>query len=137
MILGINHVGLAVRSIDEIVSRLETLFGARELGRESYPELGQTSSIVQVGDSLLELMEPIGEAGVIPKFLAEHGQGLHHISLLSDDADRDRAKIAASGARVLGSLEGDLRVIFTHPKDSGGVIYEITDVPYPRTTEGS
>ena len=45
MILGINHVGLAVRSIDEMVSRLETLFEARELGRESYPELGQTSSI--------------------------------------------------------------------------------------------
>lgn len=130
MILGINHVGIVVKSIDETVAVLSAAFGAEELSRKSFPELGQTSCMVRMGSGLFELMEPYGEQGVVPKFLAEHGQGLHHVSLLSDDLAGDHAACRAGGIRVLGDPDGELRVVFTHPKDTKGVIYEITDLPF-------
>lgn len=129
MITGLNHIGIAVESIDQTMHILE-IFGARELGWKTYPELGQTSCMVQIGDSLLELMEPIGTQGVVPKFLATHGQGLHHISLLTDDLVQEAASIAERGIRVLGNPNGELRVVFTHPKDTKGVVYELTDIPF-------
>lgn len=132
MITGLNHIGIVVESIDRTIETLESIFGAKELDRKSFPELGQTSCMVQIGDSLLELMEPIGTKGVVPKFLAEHGQGLHHISLLSDDVKQEYLTIAEKGIRVLGDPDSKLRVVFTHPKDTNGVIYEVTDIPFQK-----
>lgn len=130
MIKGVNHVGIIVRSIDETLECLSGAFGAVELNRRSFPELGQTSCIVQLGNSQLELMEPCGERGVVPKFLAEHGPGLHHVSLLSDDLDGDYRHCVQRGLKMLGEPGGELRVVFTHPKSTGGVIYELTDLPF-------
>ncbi len=132
MITGLNHIGIVVESIDRTIETLESIFGAKELDRKSFPELGQTSCMVQIGDSLLELMEPIGTKGVVPKFLADHGQGLHHISLLSDDVKQEYLTIAEKGIRVLGDPDSKLRVVFTHPKDTNGVIYEVTDIPFQK-----
>ena len=73
MITGVSHIGLAVKSIDETLEKWTVLFGAREIARRELPELGQTSALVAVGDSRFELMEPLGEEGVIPSFLAKHG----------------------------------------------------------------
>ena len=89
MITGINHVGLVVKNIDETLHLLTSLFGAREIGRRAYPDLGQTSCLVAIGDSKYELMEPTGTEGVVPKFLAKYGEGFHHISLLSDNLNAD------------------------------------------------
>lgn len=130
MITGLNHIGIVVDNIDRTILTLEMLFGARELERNAFPELGQTSCMVQLGNSLLELMEPIGDQGVVSKFLATRGQGLHHISLLTDDLDGEAAAIKKRGVRILGDLNGKLRVVFTHPKDTNGVIYELTDMPF-------
>lgn len=129
MIQRINHIGLCVNSIDDTLAVL-AVFGAKEISRQAYPELGQTSCMVGLGPDLFELMEPIGEQGVVPKFLATHGQGLHHISLLSDDLDADYARLQQEGIRVLGDLEDPMRVVFTHPKTTAGVIYELTDIPF-------
>ena len=96
MILGLNHIGIAVESIDQTLRVLSEAFGAQELDRKSYPELGQTSCMGQLKDSLLELMEPIGTQGVVPKFLAVHGQGLHHVSLLTDGLAQLLSRSAAS-----------------------------------------
>lgn len=132
MITGLNHIGIVVESIDRTIEKLEMIFGAKELDRKSFPELGQTSCMVQIGDGLLELMEPIGTKGVVPKFLEEHGQGLHHISLLSDDVKQEYLSIAEKGVRVLGDPDSELRVVFTHPKDTSGIIYEVTDIPFQK-----
>lgn len=135
MIKGLNHIGIVVENIDQTVQTLESIFGAKELDRKSFPELGQTSCMVQLGNCLLELMEPIGTKGVVPKFLADHGQGLHHISLLSDNVQQEHLAITAKGVRMLGDPDSELRVVFTHPKDTNGIIYEITDIPFQ--AEGS
>ncbi len=126
MISGINHIGIAVESIDSTLEALR-VFGAKTVHRQSYPELGQTSCMVQLGSGLLELMEPVGDTGVIPKFLREKGPGLHHISLLSTRLEEECAALREKGMRVLGDPDSNIRMVFTHPKETGGVIYEITD----------
>lgn len=130
MIKELNHIGIVVESIDATMQTLTSIFGAKELDRKAFPDLGQTSYMVQLGNILLEIMEPIGTEGVVPKYLKQHGQGLHHISLLSENVHQEYLSIAEKGVRILGDSEGELHVIFTHPKDTNGVIFEITDIPF-------
>ena len=75
MIKGIHHVGFVVRSIDDVLEFLKRAYGAKEIERQRFPELGQVSSLVQIGDGKLELMEPLGNVGVVPKFLETKGEG--------------------------------------------------------------
>ena len=129
MFLGINHVGLVVKSIDETMEVLK-LFGAEEKGRKTIPERGQTSCMVRLGSGMFELMEPYGDTGVVPKYLAERGQGIHHVSLLCDDVESEIGRLSAEGIRILGTPDNPDRVVFTHPKSTAGVLYEITDNPF-------
>lgn len=129
MFLGINHVGLVVKSIDETLDVLK-LFGAQEKGRKTIPERGQTSCMVQLGSGMFELMEPYGDTGVVPKFLAEHGQGIHHVSLLCDNITTEIGRLSENGVRILGTPDNPDHVVFTHPKSTGGVLYELTDKPF-------
>lgn len=123
MIKKVNHIGFAVRSIDDTLKMLEKAFGAKELGRMEYPAMGQVSCLVAVGSSRYELMEPIGDKGVVPKFLANHGEGFHHISLLTDDLDQECADMEVAGITITAKM-GD--TFFTHPKSTGGIVYEVT-----------
>lgn len=124
MITGINHIGLVVKNIDETLKMLSVLFGAKEIGRRAYPELGQTSCLVSIGNSKLELMEPLGNEGVVPKFLAKYGEGFHHISLLSDNINSDCDYFERKGVEILGRSE---KIAFTHPRTTGGILYEIAE----------
>jgi methylmalonyl-CoA/ethylmalonyl-CoA epimerase len=127
MITGVSHIGLAVKSIDETLAKWAVIFGAREIGRREIPELGQTSALVMIGGSRFELMEPLGEEGVIPAFLEKHGEGFHHISFHSDGLDQDRALMEQADVRIVG-IPGE-PVMFTHPRSTNGVVFEITDRP--------
>lgn len=126
MITGINHVGIVVNDVQEYAAMLHELLNAEIVETVAFPEAGQTSCLVRFGDSSYELMSPLGEDGVVGKFLAKNGQGFHHISLLSDDFDADVAELEAKGVKIIGISEtGGMRYAFTHPKTSGGVLYEI------------
>lgn len=124
MIKKVNHIGFVVRSIDAYLDMLKKNFGAVELGRKSYPAMGQTSCLVAIGESRYELMEPLGDQGVVPKYLATHGEGFHHISLLTDDLAAECDAMEAGGAKIVAKVED---TAFTHPKSTGGIVYEVTD----------
>lgn len=133
MIKGLAHIGVAVNNIDESLKILNTAFGAVEVspgGRMSFPEIGQTSALIQIGDCLFEFMEPYGDVeGTVTKFLKKHGPGLHHISLKTDDIDAEDQKLADVGIHSLGKTPADAegsRVFFTHPKETSSIVFEIT-----------
>ena len=127
MISELLHIGFAVRSIDEALEKLKPL-GAVELDRKEFPHIGQTSALVAVGNIRYELMEPLGTEGVIPKFLEKHGEGFHHISFKCDSADEESARLLAQGVALLSKQPGDGKTkFFTHPKSTGGIIYEINE----------
>ena len=128
VIIGINHVGFVVESIDDVLEFLRRAYNAKEIDRHEFPELGQVSCLVQIGDGKFELMEPLGNVGVVPNFLKTKGEGFHHISLLSDNFEKDCEKLEDQGVKLIGkSYEGPFKVAFTHPKSSKGVIYEIAE----------
>jgi methylmalonyl-CoA/ethylmalonyl-CoA epimerase len=130
MIKGINHVGIVVKNLDEVLSVLREAFGAEEIQRMEIPPMKQISSIVRVGDSCFELMEPTAPEGPAGSFLETKGGGLHHISLLCDNVEVLCDKLESEGLRVIGKiLEGPFRVAFLHPKSAKGVLYELTDTP--------
>jgi len=124
MITGINHIGLVVKNIDETLAVLSNLFGAREIGRKAFPEMGQTSCLIAIGESQFELMEPLGSEGVVPKFLAKNGEGFHHISLLSTDLNADCSELEKKGVKIVSKGEN---VAFPHPKNTRGILYEIAE----------
>ena len=129
MIKGINHVGFVVKSIDDVLEFLARVYDAKEIDRQEFPELGQVSCLVQIGDGKFELMEPLGDVGVVPKFLKTHGEGLHHVSLLSDNLEEDCQRLENQGVEIIGrSYEGSFKTAFTHPRSSKGVIYEIAEL---------
>ena len=125
MITGINHIGICVKCIDNVLDVWKKSMNPIEIGRASYPKMGQTSAMIKIGSSFFELMEPIGEEGVIAEFLKKYGEGIHHISIHSTNIRADKAAFEAVGIRVLGKA-GD-PMLFTHPKSNFGIVFEITE----------
>lgn len=126
MIQCVKHIGIAVNSIDETMERWARLYGAVEEKRSTFAEIGQTSALVRIGPSYFELMEPYGEKGVVSNYLAKHGPGLHHISLLSDALQDDISRLEQDGVKMIGK---DMPIVFTHPKTTDGIVLEITEMP--------
>ena len=127
MIQKIKHIGVAVQSIDKTMELWSRAFGAVELKRAAFEMVGQTSALVKIGETYIELMEPLvgAEHSTVRKFLESHGEGIHHLSLKSSDLAADVANLQACGVKVLGAGQP---VVFTHPKTSGGIVYEITEM---------
>ncbi len=127
MIIGMKHIGVAVRSIDDTMALWSELYGAEELKRDAFEMAGQTSALVRIGDTYFELMEPLPgfeDRSTVYKFLQTHGEGLHHLSFQTDDLDADAAHMESLGVKVLGKGQP---VIFTHPKTTTGIVNEITE----------
>jgi methylmalonyl-CoA epimerase len=128
MIKGINHIGIVIRNIDEVVAFLKEAFGGEEISRIEYPELKQVSALVRIGNSFFELMEPTSSDGVVGKFLETKGGGLHHISLLCDDVIKFCEKLEANGLQIISKLfEGGSKAAFLHPKNTKGILFELAE----------
>jgi methylmalonyl-CoA/ethylmalonyl-CoA epimerase len=128
MIKGINHLGIVVKSADEVFGFLKEAFGAELLHRVEFPELQQISAVVKIGDGCFELMEPTGPNGAVGKFLEAKGGGLHHISLLCDSVDEECDRLEKAGLKVVARMfESPKRVGFIHPKSAKGILFELAE----------
>jgi methylmalonyl-CoA/ethylmalonyl-CoA epimerase len=132
---GLDHIGIAVRSLDVTAPLLERVLGIAPRAIESLPEHGVRVAVFVVGESRIELLEPLGDASPIAKFLATRGEGLHHISLGVGDIDGALARLDALGVPLIdraarAGAEGK-RVAFVHPKGAGGILIELSQDPPP------
>ena len=128
MIKGINHVGVVVESIDDVLGFLHDAFGAEEVRRVEFPQLKQVSSIIQIGDGSFELMEPTASDGTVGKFLEGKGGGLHHVSLLCDDIESVCAELEKKGVTIIGKMfDKPPKVAFIHPKSAKGILFELAE----------
>lgn len=137
LLLGrLNHVGIACVSIEATVAMYERLFGAR-VSKPAFdlPAQGVRVAFIDVANSQLELIEPLGEESPIHGFLRKNpGGGQHHVCFEVADIVAARDAMRARGATVLGSGEPRLGahgvpVIFVHPRDAGGVLIELMATP--------
>jgi len=136
MIGRLNHVGVAVPSIEAAKATYRDLYGvgAADMTEiRDMPAQGVRVAFVNVPNSQIELIEPLGENSPIIKFLEKNPQGgQHHVCFEVADIHVAKAEMAARGATVLGEprigAHGTL-VIFVHPKNSNGVLIELMETP--------
>ena len=126
MLLKVKHIGYVCRSIDDTMAEWSAKFGAKEVRpRKTFAEIGQTSTLVEIGETRFELMEPYGDQpSTVSKFLERSGEGFHHLSWICDDVNKTAEELDAAGVKVLGAGNP---VIFTHPKTCSGFVFEITE----------
>ncbi|HEY0781807.1 MAG TPA: methylmalonyl-CoA epimerase [Thermoanaerobaculia bacterium] len=129
MIRNIDHIGLAVRSIDEGKALYEAMGLAVE-AIEEVPQEGVRVALIPCGESRIELLEPTTPDSPIAKFLEKRGPGLHHVCLRSDALKDDDARLREKGFQLLRPEPtrgaGNCWVQFVHPKSTGGVLLELS-----------
>ena len=129
--LAIDHVGVAVRDLDE-ASRPYRLLGLAQLGAdEEIPGQRVRVRAFGLGESLLELLEPTHPGSPIAAFLDKRGPGLHHLALRVADLEAEIARLQALGAVFISPEprpgRAGTRVVFLHPKWAGGVLLELLE----------
>ena len=124
----IDHLGVAVRSID---AALEFWAGALGVGppvREVVPEEKMRMATLPVGDSSIELLEPTEADSPVGRFLAKRGPGLHHVALRTSDLAVAVERLKSAGAKLVGEPRrgaGGRLYVFVHPVFAGGVLLEL------------
>ena len=130
----LNHVGVATPSIEQSLAMYSDMFGAKPHGPPfDLPAQGVRVCFVNTPNSQIELIEPLGDASPILKFLEKNpAGGQHHVCFEVPEINAAKAELEASGARVLGEPRIGAHgtpVFFVHPKDMGGVLVEIMESP--------
>jgi methylmalonyl-CoA epimerase len=118
-----------VKNLDEAVKVYQEL-GAEPGEIHNAPESGMRAAMVSVGGDTLELIEPVGDGGVIAKFIESRGEGIHHLCIEVDDIKKMLADLADKGIRLIDTeprqgIEG--MVAFIHPKSMNGVLIELLE----------
>ncbi len=133
--MRIDHLGIAVASIDESLAFYRDALGLEVEGRETVAEQGVNVCMLPVGPSRVELLEPLGPDTPVGKFLSKRGPGIHHICYRVDDIHEALVRLKAAGARLIDESPrvgaGGHLVAFVHPNSSGGVLVEISQEPGP------
>src|SRR4051812_15001187 len=131
MIGRLNHVAIAVRDLEAATRLYRDTLGADVSAPEALPEHGVTVVFVNLPNTKIELLEPLGEGSPIARFLEKAPDGgIHHVCYEVDDIGAARDVLARGGARILGSGEPRIGahgkpVLFLHPKDFCGTLVEL------------
>jgi len=137
MILGLEHVAIAVADLDEAVRRFVDDLGLRLDGIEDVPSaVTRTAFLPVAGPTSIEIVTPLDGKGPVAVHLAKRKPGLHHLCFRTDDIDGDVARLEARGWTFTtdGPTPGahGTRVIFVHPHSTGGVLIELAEHPEDR-----
>ena len=133
MLGKLNHVAIAVPDIEKAAKIYRETLGAKVSAAEPQPDHGVTTVFIELPNTKIELLEPLGEDSPIAKFLEKNADGgMHHVCYEVDDIIAARDRLVAEGARVLG--DGDPKigahgkpVLFLHPKDFCGTLVELEE----------
>jgi methylmalonyl-CoA/ethylmalonyl-CoA epimerase len=131
MLGRIDHVGVAVEDLDEAIELYQAGFEMRLAHRETVEDQGVEAVLLDVGESHVELLAPLGPETAVGKFLARKGPGLHHVAYAVGDIEAVLRTLAEEGLELIDAeprigIRGS-RVAFLHPRSTGGVLTEIVE----------
>jgi methylmalonyl-CoA/ethylmalonyl-CoA epimerase len=125
----LDHIGIAVRSLD--AAKIYEALGLRIDHLETVESQGVRTAFLSVGDSNLELLEPLSDDSPVGRFLAKRGEGIHHICLRVSNLDDTLAQLKAKGFRLINDAPvpgaQGCRVAFLHPSAGNGVLIELSE----------
>ena len=127
----IEHLGIAVKSIEEALPYYENVLGLKCYSIEEVPDQKVRTAFMMVGQTKLELLEPTSDESPIAKFIEKRGEGIHHIAFCVEDANEALADAASKGIKLIDEkarkgAEG-LNIGVVHPKSTMGVLTEVCD----------
>lgn len=133
MLKKIDHIGIAVHSITDARAFYEQALGLRCKRIEEVPSQQVRTAFFSLGETKIELLEPMGENSPIAKFLERQGEGVHHIAYHSDNTAAQLEQAAQAGCQLINPTPipgaGGKQIAFLHPKSTHGVLTEICSTP--------
>lgn len=128
MITQIDHLGIAVESLETAIAYYERTLGLKCSGTEEVASQKVRTAFFECGDVHIELLEPTSPESPVAQFLAKRGEGIHHVAFRTDNIEGQLAKAKEAGARLIHEVPfegaaGKL-VAFLHPKSTHGVLTE-------------
>jgi methylmalonyl-CoA/ethylmalonyl-CoA epimerase len=130
-ILKIDHLGIAVSSIEAGKSFWQDVLGLPFEDAETVEEQKVTTAFFPVGESEVELLESTDPDGPVAKFIEKKGQGFQHVAFRVENIDEALAELKEKGVRLIDETPrkgaGGARIVFLHPKSTGGVLVELCE----------
>ena len=127
---NIEHIGIAVKSIENANQIYTSLLGASPYKMEEVKSEGVKTSFFKIGDNKIELLEAINPDSPIAKFIEKRGEGVHHIAFAVDDIQSEIVRLKNEGFIVLNETPkkgaDNKLVVFLHPKSTAGVLVELS-----------
>lgn len=129
MIKGISHLGIAVKDLEKVRGFYRSVLGLES----SDPIIGGDGTIrvsmVDAENAIVELLQPIGNEGVVARFLEKRGEGIHHICYEVDDIHKEVASLKSKGIEVIGEPRAGAEgmSVFLHPRGTHGVLIEFVE----------
>ncbi|MDY0191396.1 MAG: methylmalonyl-CoA epimerase [Desulfuromonas sp.] len=134
MVKKINHIGIAVKSIDESTPLYRDVYGMLAEGVEIVAEQKVKVAFFAVGQSRIELLEPTSPDSPVAKFIEKNGAGVHHIAYEVSDVKAEIAELQQMGIRLIDEVPRSgahhTQIAFLHPKSSGGVLTELCQIQH-------
>jgi methylmalonyl-CoA/ethylmalonyl-CoA epimerase len=130
-ILKIDHLGIAVNSIDQGKSLWTDILGLTFEGSETVAEQKVTTAFFPVGESEVELLESTAPDGPIAKYLEKKGEGIQHVAFRVENIEAALAELKEKGIRLIDETPrrgaGGAKIAFLHPKSTNGVLVELCE----------
>jgi methylmalonyl-CoA/ethylmalonyl-CoA epimerase len=129
--LKIDHLGIAVNSIESALKFYSEILGLKLEGEEVIADQKVKTAFLPIGDTEVELLESIAPDGPVAKFIEKKGEGLQHIAFKVEGLDSVLRELEKKGIRLIDSTPrigaGNKRIAFLHPKDTFGVLVELSE----------
>ncbi len=132
MLSQIDHIGIAVKSLDDHVPFYKDVLNLEFAGTEEVAEQKVKVAMFKIGEAKIELLEPTSDESPIAKFIEKKGEGIHHIAYQTDDIEGEIKNIQDNDLRMIDKTPRmgahDTKIAFIHPKSSGKVLTELTEI---------
>ena len=131
-LLNLDHVAIAVEDLDGALEDYKTRYGVEPLHRERVESQGVEEAMIPVGGSYVQLLQPLDAESPVGRFLAKHGEGLHHVAYAVPDIEAALSHLEAEGARLIDReprIGGrGAKIAFVHPADLAGTLIELVEL---------
>ena len=125
----IDHIGIAVKSIEESLPYYQDVLGMEYFGSEEVVEQKVRVAFLKIGESKFELLEPTSDDSPVAKFIEKRGGGIHHVAVRVDSIEEALEKHREMGSRLIDNEPRtgahNMRIAFVHPKSTSGVLLEL------------
>jgi methylmalonyl-CoA/ethylmalonyl-CoA epimerase len=131
MLTQINHIGIAVKSLDDHIPFYRDVLKMKFAGIEEVADQKVKTAMFHIGEAKIELLEPTSDESPIAKFIEKKGEGIHHIAYQTDNIEQEIKNITDNDLRMIDQVPRsgahNTKIAFIHPKSSGRVLTELTE----------